>query len=83
MIQSCKLQNGTEVLPAWYRLKVVNKLQQACRFSENNQQNVLLTTYCKSSSEPTSYPGSLPTPGAAAKTLVGAGHVNPQILGVN
>ena len=32
---------------------------------------------------PTSYPGSLPTPGAAEKTLVGAGHVNPQILGVN
>ena len=25
----------------------------------------------------------LPTPGAPAKTLVGAGHVNPQILGVN
>ena len=31
----------------------------------------------------TSYPGSLPTPGAAGKTLVAAGHVNPQILGVN
>ena len=31
----------------------------------------------------TSYPGSLPTPGPAEKTLVGAGHVNPQILGVN
>ena len=24
---------------------------------------------------PTSYPGSLPTPGASGKTLVGAGHV--------
>ena len=31
----------------------------------------------------TSYPGSLPTSGAADKTLVAAGHVNPQILGVN
>ena len=31
----------------------------------------------------TSYPGSLPTPGASGKTLVAAGHVNPQILGVN
>ena len=31
----------------------------------------------------TSYPGSLPMPGAAEKTLVGAGHVNPQTLGVN
>ena len=29
------------------------------------------------------YPGSLPTPGTSRKTLVGAGHVNPQILGVN
>ena len=34
-------------------------------------------------STPTSYPGSLPTPGVAGKTLVAAGHVNPQILGVN
>ena len=37
----------------------------------------------EASSLSTSYPGSLPTPGAAAKTLVGAGHVNLQILRVN
>ena len=30
---------------------------------------------------PTLYPGSLPTPGAAEKTLIGVRHVNPQILG--
>ena len=29
----------------------------------------------------TSYPGSLPTPGAAEKTLAGAGHVNTNIFG--
>ena len=31
--------------------------------------------------EATSYPGSLPTPGAAEKTLAGAGHVNTNIFG--
>ena len=30
---------------------------------------------------PTSYPGSLPMPGAAEKTLAGAGHVNTNIFG--
>ena len=33
--------------------------------------------------KPTLYPGSLPTPNASEKTLVGVGHVNPRFLGVN
>ena len=39
--------------------------------TELQPENVNGTSYSRS----TSYPGSLPTPGAAGKTLVAAGHV--------
>ena len=55
------------------------RLSEERIFAERLQKEEEKRLWLEQHERTTSYPGSLPTPGASGKTLASAGHVNPRI----